>query len=233
MLERRRNAMPTSHPFQTLMFCMALAACHRQSPADEPVAPRRGPSPEPPPPAAADLEQAGRVVAFWRDAGPRQWFAKDPAFDAAFRDLFLSLHERAARGELASWRRSPEGALALLILLDQFPRNAFRGAARMYATDEMARREADLAIEAGHDRAIDEALRIFVYLPFGHSESLADQERSVSLARARLRPVDVEHAEHHRDIIKRFGRFPHRNPILGRAMRPEEQAYLDQGGFKG
>jgi uncharacterized protein (DUF924 family) len=120
-----------------------------------------------------------------------------------------------------------------LILLDQFPRNAFRGTKRMYATDARARSIADRAIRDGHDLAIETPLRLFMYLPFGHSEDLADQERSVELARRSLAPVDLVHAEHHRDIIRRFGRFPHRNAILGRVSRPDEVRYLAEGGFAG
>jgi uncharacterized protein (DUF924 family) len=176
--------------------------------------------------------QADAVVQFWRDAGPARWFAKDAEFDRHFRDRFLGAHEAAARGDLDSWRATPEGSLALVLLLDQFPRNAFRGTARMYATDALAREIADAALDSKQDVGVDVELRLFLYLPFGHSESLADQERSVELAR-RLEPIDVTHAEHHRDIIRRFGRFPHRNPILGRATTAEEQRWLDEGGFTG
>jgi uncharacterized protein (DUF924 family) len=176
--------------------------------------------------------QAHDVVAFWRDAGARLWFAKDDAFDARFRAAFLTAHEAAARGELAHWQQTAEGAFALVILLDQFPRNSFRGTARMYSTDALARTVAAAAIAAGHDREIEAEMRVFMYLPFGHSESLADQERSVELARG-LGPQVLARAEHHRDIVRRFGRFPHRNPVLGRAMRPEEQKYLDEGGYAG
>ena len=176
--------------------------------------------------------QALEVVAFWRDAGSAMWFAKDEAFDRRFRERFLALHEAAARGDLAAWTRTAEGSLALLVLLDQFPRNAFRGTARMYATDALARKIASDAIAAGQDRAVSDELALFIYLPFGHSELLQDQERSVALSQ-RLGQPGIAHAEHHRDIIRRFGRFPHRNPILGRAMRAEEQAYLDQGGYRG
>lgn len=172
------------------------------------------------------------VVAFWRDAGPDRWFAKDDAFDQRFHALCLPLHEAAARGALDSWRATPEGALALVLLLDQFPRNCFRGTARMFATDAAARAVASEAIEAGHDRAVEPALRVFFYLPFEHSESLEDQERSVAL----MAPLDAQSrsfAEVHRDIIRRFGRFPHRNALLGRATTPEEQRFLDEGGFAG
>lgn len=176
--------------------------------------------------------EAAEVIRFWRDAGPNLWFAKDDQFDASFRERFITLYEAAARGALDHWAETAGGSLALIILLDQFPRNAFRGTPRMYATDEAARDIADAAIRAGHDRAVPAELQLFVYLPFGHSENLADQERSVALA-ARLGQESLKHAKHHHDIVKRFGRFPHRNPILGRTMRPEEQAYLDNGGFKG
>ena len=175
---------------------------------------------------------AAEVIRFWQDAGPNLWFAKDAQFDARFRERFITLHEAAARGALDDWAETAEGSLALIILLDQFPRNAFRGTPRMYATDEAARVIADTAIRAGHDRAVPPELQLFVYLPFGHSENLADQERSVALA-ARLGQENLKHAKHHHDIVKRFGRFPHRNQILGRTMRPEEQAYLDNGGYKG
>lgn len=176
--------------------------------------------------------EAIAVVAFWREAGPGLWFAKDEAFDRRFRERFLSLYEMAARGELDGWVATPDGALALVLLLDQFPRNAFRGTSRMYATDPIARQVASAAIDAGRDRVVDAQLQLFFYLPLGHSENLADQERSVALA-ARLGEPSVSHAIGHRDIIRRFGRFPHRNPILGRAMRPEEQQFLDDGGFAG
>ena len=172
------------------------------------------------------------IIAFWSEAGPSRWFTKDEAFDRRFRETFLDAHEAACRGDLDPWQRTPGGALALILLLDQFPRNVFRGTPRMYATDDLARGVADAAITAGHDRAAEPAMRLFFYLPFAHSESLADQDRSVALCRA-LRAEDLRHAEGHREIIRRFGRFPHRNPILGRGMTASEQEYLDQGGFAG
>jgi uncharacterized protein (DUF924 family) len=177
-------------------------------------------------------DDARMVVDFWREAGRSLWFAKNAAFDKLFRDRFLVLHEAAARGELANWPATPQGALALLLLLDQFPRNAFRGTARMYATDATAREVADAAIAAGHDRRVEAALQVFFYLPFGHSEDLADQERAVALAQ-RLGEPDATHAARHCEIVRRFRRFPHRNPILGRTMTAEEQRYLDEGGYAG
>ena len=176
--------------------------------------------------------EARAVVEFWREAGPSLWFAKDDTFDKRFRHRFLAAHEAAARGELAGWARSADSTLALVILLDQFPRNAFRGTARMYATDGHARLVADAAINAGHDQVYDFGLAKFFYLPFAHSEDFADQERSVALVR-RLGEPDLSHAQRHREIVRRFGRFPHRNPILGRTMTPEEQHYLETGGYKG
>lgn len=179
-----------------------------------------------------DLGAARALVAFWSEAGPERWFERDAAFDRVFHERFLAAHEAAAAGELADWPASPIGALALVLLLDQFPRNCFRGAPRMYATDAQARAVAAAAIEAGHDRQVEQVLRGFFYLPFQHSEDLADQDRSVALHRA-FYPINAEYAEGHRDIIRRFGRFPHRNAILGRATTPEEQHFLDEGGFAG
>ena len=176
--------------------------------------------------------EALSIVQFWRDAGPKMWFAKDAEFDRRFRESFHSLHEAAARQELTGWSATAEGALALVLLLDQYPRNAFRDTPRMYATDALARRVADAAIAAGHDRAVPDDLAVFFYLPFGHSEALADQERSVTLA-TRLGDPHPARAQHHCDIVRRFGRFPHRNNLLGRVTTAEEQRYLDEGGYKG
>ena len=177
-------------------------------------------------------ELAPTVVEFWCAAGPTLWFAKNAGFDRRFRETFLPLHEAAARGELAEWAATAHGALALLLLLDQFPRNAFRGTPRMYATDPLAREVARSAIAAGHDQHVAAELQLFFYLPFAHSEHPADQDRSVALV-ARLGQPHLSHAERHRDIIRRFGRFPHRNPLLGRAMTAQEQQFLDEGGYAG
>ena len=179
-----------------------------------------------------DLSAARDVTGFWRHAGPERWFAKNDAFDAEFGTRFLTLHEAAARGELDHWAEEPEGALALLVLLDQFPRNTFRGQARTFATDAKALAIAHAAIEAGLDQKIDEELRRFFYLPFMHSESLADQERSVEL-NAALDANTQRFAVLHRDIIARFGRVPHRNKLLGRTSSADEQRFLDEGGFAG
>ena len=181
---------------------------------------------------AAAANQATEVIDFWNQAGPAMWFAKDADFDRQFREKFLALHEAAMRGELQHWERSANETLALLVLLDQFPRNAFRNTPRMYASDGLARKIANAAIAKGFDREIPAELRLFMYLPLGHSEDLGDQERAVALVRGLGEP-NLSHAMGHRDIIKRFGRFPHRNPILGRKMKPEEQKFLDEGGFAG
>jgi uncharacterized protein (DUF924 family) len=177
------------------------------------------------------------VTGFWISAGPARWFAKSAAFDAAIRLKFEPVHHAAARGDYAAWADSPEGALALLILLDQFPRNLYRGDAHAFATDPLARSIAARAVDAGLDKGVEPRLRPFFYLPFEHSESLADQDRSVALFEAHdAETGDVDSlkwAVMHRDVIRRFGRFPHRNPMLGRATTAEEQAFLDEGGFAG
>lgn len=176
---------------------------------------------------------SAEVVAFWRDAGPDRWFRKDAAFDDDIRRRFLALHEAAAAGKLSRWEASAEGALALLILLDQFPRNMFRGQARAFASDPLARAIAAGALVRGFDAQAPDGMRGFFYLPFEHSEDLADQERCVSFYKASGDADGLKWAELHADIIRCFGRFPHRNKALGRVTTPEEQAFLDGGGFAG
>ncbi|RYF38439.1 MAG: DUF924 family protein [Comamonadaceae bacterium] len=182
--------------------------------------------------APSSSTTAAEVTAFWREAGPSRWFKKDADFDADFRERFLAAHEEAARGAFEGWAESAEGTLALLILLDQFPRNAFRGTARMFATDGQALAIARRAVEGGLDQQVELALRNFIYLPFMHSEALADQERAVELTQP-LGPEPYRFAILHRDIIACFGRFPHRNALLGRATTAGEQRFLDEGGFAG
>jgi len=180
---------------------------------------------------------ASDVVGFWTEAGPRKWFAKDDAFDKAIRDRFEPLHLEASTGALGGWAASPEGALALLILLDQFPRNLYRGSAHAFATDPLARAIALEAVERGDHLRVDPPLRPFFFLPFEHSERIEDQDRSVRLCEAHRETTGdgdtLKWAHVHRDIIARFGRFPHRNRCLGRITTPEEQAFLDGGGFAG
>ncbi len=177
-------------------------------------------------------EGALEVTRFWRDAGPDSWFRKDDAFDATFKQRFLDLHFAAASRQCDAWAESAEGSLALMILLDQFPRNCFRNTGHMYATDPLARHFARKAVEAGFDLATEGAIRVFFYLPFSHSEVLADHD--IPIQRSAALGGDYEkHAIGHRDIVERFGRFPHRNKMLGRETTAEEQAFLDQGGFSG
>jgi uncharacterized protein (DUF924 family) len=177
--------------------------------------------------------QPHEVVEFWRAAGPRRWFARDEGFDAECAARFLDAHHAAARRESGKWMEDAQGALALVILLDQIPRNVFRGSAHAYATDGLAREYAHRALEDGFDTQVEPALRVFFYMPFEHSEDLADQERALFLHRALPGENADRWARIHHDIIRRFGRFPHRNAALGRTTTPEEQAFLDGGGFAG
>jgi len=172
------------------------------------------------------------ILTFWREAGPDRWFTKDEAFDASIRERFLATYEAAARGELAAWEATAEGALALVIVLDQFPRNMFRGSPRVYEADALARAAANIALKRGYDLDVPEAERGFLFLPFMHSEDLVDQNRCVELYRA-AEDANLKYAVEHREIIRRFGRFPHRNAILGRASTSEEEAFLAGGGFAG
>ena len=181
---------------------------------------------------SARPNDAAEIVAFWREAGPEKWFKKDDAFDRAIKERFPSRHTEAAARRHDDWEATPEGALALILLFDQFSRNLFRGSAETYAQDEKARSIARRAIEAGFDLKVDPKLRAFFYMPFMHSESLPDLDRCVALSH----PIGgdlLKYAKHHRDIVRRFGRFPHRNAILGRHTTPAEQAFLDGGGFSG
>jgi uncharacterized protein (DUF924 family) len=174
------------------------------------------------------------VLGFWRSAGPQKWFKKVLAFDEAIRLKFEPVHHAAARGEYDAWAQAPEGALALLILLDQFPRNLYRGSAHAFATDPKARAIARAAVEAGFDKQVEPPLlRPFFYLPFEHSEDLADQDFCLALNTEAGQADDIKWAALHRDIIVRFGRFPHRNASLGRVTTAEEQEFLDEGGFAG
>ncbi len=173
------------------------------------------------------------VVAFWREVGRERWFEKDTALDGEILRRFLDAHEAAAAGRLIEWEQSAQGALALLILLDQFPRNMFRGQARAFATDPLARAIAAGALIRGFDSQVPPEMRGFFYLPFEHSEDLADQERAIAFYRAQNDADGLKWAELHAGIIRRFGRFPHRNAVLGRVSTPDEQAFLDGGGFAG
>ncbi len=177
------------------------------------------------------------ITQFWRAAGPKKWFAKSGGFDDAIRLKYEPTHHAAARGEYDAWIGDPEGALALLLLLDQFPRNLYRGSAHQFATDGKALAFARQAVARGHDLAHDPDLRPFFYLPFEHAEDMADQDECLRLCE-RLRDEagdtnTLKWAQIHRDIIARFGRFPHRNAALGRDSPVEELAFLGGGGFSG
>jgi len=176
------------------------------------------------------MTEATDIVTFWRSAGPDRWFGGGDAFDGECRTRFLDAHLRAARREYESWLDDAEGALALVLLLDQIPRNVFRGSGHAYATDGLARHYATRALALGHDTHIDPMLRSFFYLPFQHSEAAADQQRALELF-ARLGEGADRWARHHYAIIERFGRFPHRNAALGRESTPEERVFLAEGGF--
>jgi len=159
------------------------------------------------------------------------WFKSTAEFDASLRDAFLTDYEAAAAGQLPPWEALPEGALALVLLLDQIPRNIFRGTPHAYATDAAARAVADRALEQGFDRLVPAVWRLFFYMPFHHSEDIADQRRSVTLFDALPRNPDRRlslrrYGRPYVEIIERFGRFPHRNKILGRESTPDEIAFL-------
>jgi uncharacterized protein (DUF924 family) len=171
------------------------------------------------------------ILAFWREAGPDRWYEKDDAFDAEVRRRYFDLWQRASAGELSVWETSDDGALALVIVLDQFPRNMFRGKPEAFSSDATALAVAERAIAHGAQARIDPELLEFLYMPFMHSEALADQLRCVELFQNS--PENLKYAREHADIIRQFGRFPHRNRVLGRMTTPEEQAYLDAGGFSG
>ena len=173
---------------------------------------------------------AAEVVRFWRQAGMQAWFNGGEAFDRQCEALFLAAHLAAARREHEDWLDSAEGALALLLLLDQIPRNVFRGSGHAFASDGLARHYAERALAAGHDAAFEPELRAFFYLPFEHSEDLADQQRSVTLFEVLGNQTYTQYALEHLRVIERFGRFPHRNRALGRINTAEEQAWLDAGG---
>ena len=175
----------------------------------------------------------GDVLAFWRAAGDERWYKRDDAFDAGVRERFLALWQKATVGELSSWETTDDGTLALVIVLDQFPRNMFRDDPKAYSSDALARDVAHRALARGADERIEAPVLPFLYLPFMHSEDLGDQLRCVDLFRATNDTENFRYAEEHADIIRRFGRFPHRNRVLGRATTPEEQAFLDGGGFSG
>lgn len=174
---------------------------------------------------------ADEVLDFWFSAATQpSWFIRSEAFDARVRESLGPLHSQAARGELDRWAATTRGALALIILLDQAPRNIHRGSADAFASDAHALKHARAVVDAGHDTDLNELERLFLYLPFEHSESLADQDRCCQLTRLLPTAQWAEYADKHRAIIARFGHFPHRNAILGRESTPEELEFLKQPG---
>ncbi len=181
------------------------------------------------------MDKAQAIIEFWvNDVGPDGWYQSTEALDQSIRDQFMDDWHAAKDGAYDCWARRTEKSLALLILLDQFPRNMFREDARAFSTDKKAREVANLAIEQGFDLRTDEPQRQFYYLPFMHSECLQHQERCVRLVKERM-PVAGEsnlmHAKVHREVIRLFGRFPYRNAAFGRTNTEAEQKFLDEGGY--
>lgn len=194
------------------------------------------------PPPVSELERATALLDFWfgpqgfpyHDRPRGIWFKPDPAFDGELRLNFLTDHESAAAGAYDDWMNARDGCLALILLLDQLPRNLYRGTAAAFASDEKARAVARHGLARGFDRGMPIVRRWFLYLPFEHSENLADQETSVALFAALPKHTandgTLDYAKRHHDVIRRFGRFPHRNAILGRQSTPEELAFLREPG---
>lgn len=178
-------------------------------------------------------EEIARVLEFWLDeVGPAGWYAVDEAVDRRCEEEFGELIEEARLGRLIQWRATPQGALALLILLDQLPRNVHRGRPEAHRADNRARAVAKASIASGHDLRIEGPGRQFFYLPLMHSESLPDQDRCVRLMVMRAPdPDSLHHATMHRGVIRSFGRFPSRNPVLGRIDTEAEIAYRAEGGY--
>jgi uncharacterized protein (DUF924 family) len=170
---------------------------------------------------------ASAVLSFWFGQDRKRWFVKDPAFDEDIRRRFLGLYESGVNQKLEQWRTGRKDCLALLILLDQFPRNMFRNTARAFEGDPHALEAARVIVAQGWDKSYTQDERTFAYLPFEHSEALADQELSMRLFRGH---ENLEWARKHWEIIKRFGRFPHRNAVLGRESTPEEVEFLKEPG---
>jgi uncharacterized protein (DUF924 family) len=180
------------------------------------------------------------VLRFWFGEGAEYgrrhkcWFEKDPAFDAAVKQRFQALHEETIAGGHRDWLEEPRACLARIIVLDQFPRHIHRGAARAFSSDPLALEAAKHLVDKGWDRELLPVERMFAYLPFEHSETLEDQKRACALCEALLAFPEVadthRYALAHHDVIRRFGRFPHRNAALGRASTPEEREFLKQPG---
>ena len=171
------------------------------------------------------------VVTFWREAGPEKWFKNDEAFDVEIADRFSALHRAAAQGDHDAWAESGDGALALILVLDQFSRNLHRGSSLTFASDPKALQIAETALARGDDHAVSKDLQIFFYMPFEHSECLADQRTAIRLTHAMQNAHYMKYAHTHHDVIRRFGRFPHRNAVLSRHTTAAEKVFLWAGGF--
>ena len=168
------------------------------------------------------------ILNFWfYEVGRERWFTEDRSLDSTVRDRFLTLHEQAVSGELKAWEETPEGMLALMLLLDQFPRRMFRGTSRAFETEEIAQELAREAVIKHYDDRIDRNFKMLFYLPFLNSESEGNQRLALFYIRERVKETEwLSMAEQHLEIVQRFGRFPQRNPILGREPTPEEVEFL-------
>jgi len=180
------------------------------------------------------IKSADDVLAFWTEAGPEKWYKKDEDFDRTIRDTFLATYEAAAAGRLSPWEKEPDSALALVIVLDQFPRNMFRATPTSFGSDPLALSAAREAVARCFDRKVPALARAFFYFPFEHSEELADQDECVRLFAQWPNEPELasfqDYARRHREVIERFGRFPHRNAVLGRPSTPDETDFLRQPG---
>lgn len=179
-----------------------------------------------------DTQQIETLLSFWRENND-YWFVKSPSFDQQFAEQFVDQHWMAARRELEHWLDTDQGALALLLLLDQYPRNCFRHTGHMYATDSLARYYAAVLTDRLGDMQLPPELRVFCYLPFTHSEDIEDQNKAVALNERGQTGEGLKFALHHRDIVQQYGRFPHRNHLLGRVSTEPEKQFLAAGGFTG
>ena len=179
----------------------------------------------------ADIAEPGSVSSFWfEELDPKNWFVRDADIDREIAKRFGATHLALAGNVPQHWWESAEAVLALIIVFDQFPRNIYRGTPLAFATDGLALREARAAVDAGLDQLVDEDRRLFFYLPFEHSEDLADQDRAIELIGKLANDKFLDYAHRHRDVIVKYGRFPHRNQILGRDSNADEAAYLAQPG---
>lgn len=181
------------------------------------------------------LVGAEDILKFWLDEiSPEQWYIQDEDLDKKITEKFQATWDEAMEGGLGLWLTYPSGALAYIILMDQFPRNMFRGSGKAFSSDKIALAVAKHTIHRGWDLKIDEPARQFFYLPLMHSENLCDQERCIRLMKERMPETgeaNLIHAKAHREVIRLFGRFPYRNDVLDRAMTESEQEYVEQGGY--